>query len=135
MEFLLSVLALLAAAGAWVLALVAMRRSRQAAERQDGFVAEVEQIAAAQRRVLEQLHGLAQKQRSLAEHVKDERVAGAREVQDGGDEDQLDPQAVKEDILFLAQQGLSPETIARDLGVPRGEVELILDLERFGRKD
>jgi len=56
-------------------------------------------------------------------------------VQDGGDEDQLDPQAVKEDILFLAQQGLSPETIARDLGVPRGEVELILDLERFGRKD
>lgn len=39
------------------------------------------------------------------------------------------------DVIFLAKQGLSADTIARDLNITRGEVELILGLHNFKPKD
>lgn len=39
------------------------------------------------------------------------------------------------DVVFLAKQGLAAETIARDLNITRGEVELILGLHNFKPKE
>jgi DNA-binding NarL/FixJ family response regulator len=133
MQALLSIIALLTAGAALVFALSLFFRLRSMAERQAGVLAELEQIAVAQRRVLEQFHSLTHRQRVLAD-----KLAGTESEpgQNGGQEEasQLDHRNVKEDILFLARQGLSAETIARDLNIPCGEVELILDLERFSAK-
>ncbi|HUX07363.1 MAG TPA: hypothetical protein VMX35_08625 [Acidobacteriota bacterium] len=131
MQTFLIVISLILAAGSAVLAAALFFRVRALAERQEGLLSELEQIAAAQRRVLEQFHGLAHRQRALAEKLSsspDPETTRERAEANGA---HLDPQKVKEDILFLARQGLSAETIARDLNIPSGEVELILDLERF----
>ena len=136
MELPLALLALILAAIALALAAFSLVSGRSAAARYEGLLEEIKQLAGAQRRVIEQLHSLDQRQRALSEKLNgiEQNAAGNGEPHEEGDEaDRLDPQAVKEDILFLAKQGLNAETIARDLGVPRGEVELILDLERFGR--
>ena len=117
------------AAGLGVVALaLAVRRL---AERQQGVLHELEQLSAAQRRVLEQAHSLAHKQRVLAEKVGE--VAGGAAA---AGEARLEPdqKAIKEDVRFLAGQGLSADRIAKELNVPLGEVELILDLDRFGAK-
>lgn len=39
-----------------------------------------------------------------------------------------------QDVIFLAKQGLAADTIARDLNITRGEVELILGLHNFKPK-
>ena len=136
MELPLAVLAILMAATALALAAFSLMSGRSATRRYEGLLEELKQLAGAQRRVIEQLHALDQRQRALGEKLSnlEQNAAGNGTPQtEAEEEDRLDPQAVKADILFLAKQGLNAETIARDLGVPRGEVELILDLERFGR--
>jgi uncharacterized coiled-coil protein SlyX len=132
MPIFLAFIALLVAAAALALVLVLFFRLRSLAERQEGVISELEQIGAAQRRVLEQFHSLAHHQRMLVEKLGNSDAEASHRQQE--ESARLDPQKVKEDILFLARQGLSAETIARDLNIPRGEVELILDLERFSAK-
>ncbi len=134
MQIFLIVISMILAAGSAALALALLWRVRSLSERQEGLLHELEQIGAAQRRVLEQFHGLAHRQRVLSERLSatTDRETTRERAKDGGV--RLDPQKVKEDILFLARQGLSADTIARDLNIPCGEVELILDLERFSAK-
>ena len=100
--------------------------------RQAGMRDEIENLAAVQRRALERLHNLSHKVQILSESIP----GNERQEQGNAEppEPTVDLQSVKEDVLFLAEQGLDVKTIAKDLGLPSGEVELILDLERFGRK-
>jgi hypothetical protein len=132
MELLLAIFALLLAAAALLLAVHGLARGGRVVESQNGIREELTQVAGAQRRLLEQVHNLAHRQKVLAERLGD--MSDDSEAQQLEEAMGIDPQAVKEDVLFLARQGLSAEKIARELNIPRGEIELILDLERFGTK-
>jgi hypothetical protein len=103
---------------------------RSLSARQQGMLHEIENIAASQRRALERLHSLTHKVRILGEHYRREERVEAQ----AGDTSDSEFKAAKEDVLFLAGQGLDAKTIAKDLGIPSGEVELILDLEKFSKK-
>ena len=131
MQFLLTTFAVLLALAAGLGVVALALAIRRLAERQQGLLHELEQVSAAQHRVLEQMHGLTHKQRVLADKVG-EVIGGATDVV----EPRLEPdqKAIKEDVLLLAGQGLSADRIAKDLNFPLGEVELILDLDRFGGK-
>lgn len=106
---------------------------RSIAVRQEGTMHEVEEIGAAQRRTIEKLHSMAHRLRVLAEQLPRDSRAGA--LSGEAEKTAEEVKAVKEDVLFLHRQGLDAVTIARELGIPSGEVELILDLERFGSRD
>lgn len=101
--------------------------------RQDGMINEIEDIAAAQRRTMEKLHGLGHKFNLMSEKLNKQEEKPDKNIELTRQE--VDQKTVKEDVLFLARQGLDVKTIAKDLGVPSGEVELILDLERFSAKE
>jgi len=106
---------------------------RSLATGQRAVCKELEEVAASQRRILEKFHSLAHRQRILSRKIEGEARADAeRGVDREHPEDSGEKQAVKEDVLFMAKRGLDAAQIARDLGIPRGEVELILDLHRFG---
>ncbi len=132
MQGMLILLAVALALLAVVLSAVLLFRNRNLTMRLEGMLNEVEEIRATQRRVLEQFHGIAHRQKILTE-----KIAGkvAAKTADAKEPPVLDSKAVKEDVLFLSRQGLSAERIARDLSIPRGEVELILDLAKFRAED
>lgn len=121
-------LALLSAA----ISLILLFRLRNLALRQDGIVSELVEVSAAQKRILEQFHGLAHKQSILADKLA---ASGDRQSKDDVESAVRNPKAVKEDVLFLARQGLNAGKIAKDLNIPKGEVELILDLDKFSAQE
>jgi len=55
-------------------------------------------------------------------------VSGPKTESAGSREDAEDKRAA---VIALVQQGYTVEEIAREMKIPRGEVQLILDLERF----
>jgi hypothetical protein len=135
MTLILAILALLFSAIAGGVVIMLWRRSAKLKIHQDGLYQEISALTIANKRLIDRIRSL--ENRALPgfkqkETQRKTEKAGSEKVPRPSNEEQKN---LWQDVIFLAKQGLSADTIARDLNITRGEVELILGLHNFKPKD
>jgi regulator of replication initiation timing len=141
MEILLASLALLAALVAAVLAVWQRKTIASLKRHQDGLYEEISALAIANKRLVDRIAALESNSREQAQTSAEStlRREALPVAPDTGNEknrgkQRAEQESLWQDVIFLAKQGLSADTIAKDLNITRGEVELILGLHHFKPK-
>ena len=130
---LLETIGILVALLAGAVALVVWRKLSSFNKQQNGIYEEISALAIANKRLIERIKSVEEKLAQKSTPVIEKRIPSRKiePTETGTEQTKLEQKSLWQDVLFLAKQGLSADTIARDLNITRGEVELILGLESF----
>lgn len=117
---------------ALLIAVIALVRARTANRRLIGAFQEIAALGLAQQKLLDRLKHPEPEAPMPAERPDpapmQRKSAPARSR---SKQPEPEHESLWQDVIFLAKQGLTADTIARDLNITRGEVELILGLHNF----
>lgn len=131
MSSLLEILAILIALATASVGLVLWGRINRLTSHLDALYQEITSLTIANKRMIDRMKEV---ESGLVRLHSEEGVeTGKTEPRPKVLEDipEKEQESMWQDVLFLAKQGLSADTIARDLNITRGEVELILSLHKF----
>jgi hypothetical protein len=135
MNLILAIIAILLSVVAGGLALVLWKKTAKLKIHQDGLFQEISALTIANKRLIDRIRFLENRAQPAIKQTdpvrKTEETGGERAPRPSNEEQKN----LWQDVIFLAKQGLSADTIARDLNITRGEVELILGLHNFKPKD
>ena len=135
MNLILAILALLLAAVAACLIIVLWRRTAKLKIHQDGLYQEISALTIANKRLIDRIRAIENRAQPAFKKTEAMRKTGDTGNERAPRPSNEEQKNLWQDVIFLAKQGLSADTIARDLNITRGEVELILGLHNFKPKD
>lgn len=130
MSFFVDIIIVIISVVACGIAVVLWAKVRKLEIHQNGLYQEISALALANKRLIERIKKLEQTKASPV--IKKQSPAKTGKIEKKSlPEGTQKQESLWQDIIFLAKQGLSADTIARDLSITRGEVELILGLHKF----
>jgi hypothetical protein len=138
LTFSLALIALFLATGALLAVAILWHRARQANVRQNGLFEELAALTLFNKNLINRIQKLEKRAAVAPSVITQTAVTQAQKPEPLPNKSKEAPEETKslwKDVIFLAKQGLSADTIARDLHITRGEVELILGLHNFKPKE
>ena len=134
MSDLLAILAILIAAVSAAIAVVVWFFLRKMQRHQDGIYEEISALAVANKRLIERIGELEKRSAARPEKIEKAPEPAPQKATPEPAAPSKEHESLWHDVIYLAKQGLSADTIAKDLNITRGEVELILGLHNFKPK-
>ena len=134
MSDLLAILAILIAAVSAAIAVVVWFFLRKMQRHQDGIYEEISALAVANKRLIERIGELEKRPAARPEKIEKAPEPPPQKATPEPAAPSKEHESLWHDVIYLAKQGLSADTIAKDLNITRGEVELILGLHNFKPK-